>query len=182
MVGGYTFGNERDAALARDEEKRVYYINSKLNWADPENVLIIYNRLIEKKMFVTPIGQDFLKNIYNKLVVSGVLNEDEISGVPVYSSYTTEHEIEKETLPQRRVKPLLPRNYKREYDVCRLIILGLVFLIIIMFIITVKSPNPNIINYETAIQNKYASWEKELSEREAKIREKERELFDSDDK
>lgn len=178
MVGGYTFGNEKDAALARDEEKRVYYINSKLNWADPENVLIIYNRLIEKKMFVTPIGQDFLKNVYNKLVVSGVLNTDEISGVPVYSSYTAEHEIEKEVLPLRRVKPVPEKNYKREYDICRLVILGLVFVIIVMFVITLKSPNPNIINYETAVLNKYAAWDNELSEREAKIREKERELFD----
>jgi hypothetical protein len=35
---------------------------------------------------------------------------------------------------------------------------------------------PNIINYKTAIMNEYASWEQELSEREAKVREREKEL------
>ena len=39
-----------------------------------------------------------------------------------------------------------------------------------------KSENPNILNYEQNLINKYAQWEQELSERESIIREKEREL------
>ncbi len=46
-----------------------------------------------------------------------------------------------------------------------------------MFMIAVNSDNPNILNYETTIINKYASWDQELTERENKIREKEAELF-----
>ena len=48
--------------------------------------------------------------------------------------------------------------------------------IIAMFIITLNSDQPNILNYEKNIQNKYAAWEQELTEREQTIREKEREL------
>ena len=45
-----------------------------------------------------------------------------------------------------------------------------------MFAITLKSDNPNILNYEKQILNKYASWDQELTEREQAVREKEREL------
>lgn len=43
-----------------------------------------------------------------------------------------------------------------------------------MFAIAMKSDSPNILNYETAVVNKYALWEQELSEREQAVREKER--------
>ena len=36
--------------------------------------------------------------------------------------------------------------------------------------------NPNILNYQNAVLNKYASWEQELMEREQAVREKEQEL------
>ena len=46
----------------------------------------------------------------------------------------------------------------------------------VMFVMALRSDVPNIINYRTAITNEYASWEQELSEREAKVREREKEL------
>ena len=49
-------------------------------------------------------------------------------------------------------------------------------MIIVMYIIVIKSDTPNMINYENAITNKYASWEQDLTERESKIRQKEAEL------
>ena len=45
-----------------------------------------------------------------------------------------------------------------------------------MFIITINGENPNIINYENAVVDKYATWEQELSERETIVRQKEQEL------
>lgn len=45
-----------------------------------------------------------------------------------------------------------------------------------MFMITLKSDNPNILNYEKNLVNRYAAWEQELREREQVVREKEREL------
>lgn len=46
-----------------------------------------------------------------------------------------------------------------------------------MFIISLNSDYPNIINYERAVTDRYAAWEQELTEREKVIREKERELM-----
>ena len=45
-----------------------------------------------------------------------------------------------------------------------------------MFVITLTGNNPTILNYEQKLQNKYAGWEQELTERENAVREKEREL------
>ena len=51
---------------------------------------------------------------------------------------------------------------------------AMVILVFILFTITLKSANPNILNYEKALVNKYAAWEQNLSERENKVREAER--------
>ena len=53
----------------------------------------------------------------------------------------------------------------------------LVAVIVVMFYIAYTSDNPNILNYENNLVNKYAQWEQELSERENAIREKERNLL-----
>ncbi len=53
----------------------------------------------------------------------------------------------------------------------------LMLLIALMFYISMTSTNPTALNYERAVQNKYAEWERELSERESAVREKERELL-----
>ena len=49
-------------------------------------------------------------------------------------------------------------------------------IIIAMFIITLNSKNPNILNYEQTIQNKYATWEQELQAWESELRERERNM------
>lgn len=47
-----------------------------------------------------------------------------------------------------------------------------------MYVIAITgSKNPNILNYEKVIQNRYSQWEKDLSDRERVIREKEKELL-----
>ena len=45
-----------------------------------------------------------------------------------------------------------------------------------MFWMTMQSETPNMINYRIALENKYAAWEQELTEREQTVREKELEL------
>ena len=47
---------------------------------------------------------------------------------------------------------------------------------------TLNGENANALNYRKAIQNQYASWEQELTEREKAVKEKEQELQIEDDK
>ena len=48
--------------------------------------------------------------------------------------------------------------------------------VLFMFYVALSSDKPNILNYEKALQNKYASWEQDLTQREHVVREKELEL------
>ena len=51
------------------------------------------------------------------------------------------------------------------------------YAVIIMFVISTTGSRPTILNYERVLQNRYAEWEQQLSDREQVIREKERELL-----
>ncbi len=55
-------------------------------------------------------------------------------------------------------------------------ILNVFFLLVVigMLVITLADNQPNILNYENKILDKYAQWEMELEEREAQLKEKER--------
>ena len=78
---------------------------------------------------------------------------------------------------RERVKPSVKISSDRKKLRTSVIVnLFLVILVIAMFAITLKSDNPNILNYKNAIVNQYASWEQELSEREKQLRQKENEL------
>ncbi len=49
-------------------------------------------------------------------------------------------------------------------------------MLIAMFVVALNADNPNILNYKSALENRYAEWEQELKEREAAVKLKEREL------
>ena len=50
------------------------------------------------------------------------------------------------------------------------------FLVLAMFVITLRGSTPNVINYKIALTNQYAAWEQELTQREKAVKEKEQEL------
>ena len=52
----------------------------------------------------------------------------------------------------------------------------LAFMVIGMFVISLNSRNPNILNYRKNIENEYAAWEQELTNREKEIRLKEAQM------
>ena len=58
----------------------------------------------------------------------------------------------------------------------KIVITFLVVALVAMLIIALVSDNPNILNYERVLQDKYSSWEMDLKEREDAIRQKELEL------
>ena len=40
-VGGFQFGSEKDAALARGEQEKIAYLEKRLRYDDPESILLI---------------------------------------------------------------------------------------------------------------------------------------------
>ena len=77
---------------------------------------------------------------------------------------------------RRRVKSDPYKGMRRRYRNLILVNVVLAAVIVAMCVITMQGENANIINYRNVITNEYSEWEQELTEREQRIRDKEREL------
>ena len=167
IVEGYLFGSPTDAEQARAERKKALFFESKLEGKPANSVLALYNKMLEEKVFVTPVGWEYLKQIQEKLRLLGA-EEEQIKPIPLYSAFV--HKEEKKNNRPRPQKPKEKIPYQNRFRSSVAINILLVILVLAMFFIASGSDNPNIINYRNAIENEYASWEQELSEREKEVR------------
>ena len=176
IVGGYQFGSEKDAKLAQLEEKKIGQLEGRMKYEDEFQVKVVYEKAIENRVFQTPAGLSYLKKLQKFLLESGY-DEKEILPIPVYTNFTQVTKTE-ETYLRPVIKPSTKKmnRMQNQYRGAKILIGILVIVILIMFIITINGKNPNIINYENALVDKYAAWEQELSERESAVRQKEQEL------
>lgn len=172
---GYQFISDEDLKMAKEEAQRINYISEKLSANDPESVLLVYNKSIQSNVFTSPVGLDFLKNVQSYLKKSEAIDESRILDIPIRYSISDAlvlHENARYDSLNKKEK----KSYKYEFRSSLLINGILIILVILMFVITLKSDNPNILNYKNALENKYATWEQELSEREMELKQKELEL------
>lgn len=174
VVRGYSFVGEDDAELARQEEKKIAYLEKHMDYSMPDTVLQIYQKSIEERIFKTPVGFEYLKEMQKYLLSSEEIDRDAVPPVRLFVNF--QPRVRQNAQPARkRVQPPEPKR-KILLPVSLLLNFALILAVGAMFAIALKSDEPNILNYETAITNKYSEWEQELTQREKVIREKEREL------
>lgn len=178
VVGGYHFHSQADADKARDEQKKIAYIEAHMNMDNPESVLAIYNKMLSNRIFVTPVGFGFLKDIRDYLLSSDAISNDDVKPLELNQMYSLGKGLSEEgELPKRRIVPEKKKNpYEERFFISSVLNVILIIGVIAMFVIATTSDNPNIINYENQIVNKYSEWEEELSEREQRVREAEKKL------
>lgn len=174
-VNGYQFAGEDDADLARQEEKKIAYLEQHMDYNQPNAVLKIYCKAIDERIFKTPIGFEYLRSVQQYLLSCDGVTEDMVPPVKLFVNFKPR--LREASNPARnRVKAPKSKNKLSPLFLSVLLNAGLIALVFLMFFIAQDSSNPNILNYENMLNNKYASWEQELSDREKIIREKEREL------
>lgn len=174
-VDGYRFGSLGDAGQAQMEQKKADYFESKLQGKDVQNILAVYNKILDERIFSTPVGWEYLKYLQEKLRASGI-QENQIRPIPMYVSFI--HDSDEEAGARQRINPVRKRDKiadRLKISIIVNILLGI--LVLAMFAITLNGKNPNILNYRKTIENEYAAWEQELTERENLVRQKEAELF-----
>lgn len=175
---GYEFACLDDAILAQSEIKKIDYLKTHLDRGDADTVKALYDKAIDEKFFKTPVGIGFLTEMREYLIDTLDYSEEEVRSIPLYMFYDTTKKAE-------------PKNEEKKKEKVGLLFtsivlnIALIVAVIIMFWIATTTDNPNILNYETVITNKYATWEQELTERERAVRQAERELgindsFDSE--
>ncbi len=193
VIDGYVFETERQANQARRELEGIRYTKSKLEMDNPEAVLMVYNRILKEKMFSTPIGYNFLRELQEYLLASPVIRrrdihpidfspvieqakrDDEeairIQKVKAKERYKAKEQLRKqrERHKKRDEKNFNDVNYKRKYQNSLLINVALVVVIIGMFLLVRFSDIPTILDYEDKLINRYEEWEQQLEKREQKI-------------
>lgn len=172
-VGGYHFKTQEDAGLAKLEQQKIEYIEKRLNYDRPESVLAVYEKAIENRTFQTPVGIKYLEKLHRYLEENEAID---VQIQPIMLDTNFSRRVREQAAPARnRIKASVKKDkLKNKYRISVCINILLLLMVAAMFYITLKSDNPNVLNYEKAITNKYASWEQELREREKQIKELER--------
>lgn len=180
LVEGYEFDSYAEAEEAKRELEAVQYLSQKTRQSSPETVCKIYRKLTEQEIFHTPVGLHYVKTLENEIMQKNLMETVEKNQKPEKS----EEQVQAETAAAELRKTREQLRKLRDRLNTSLILNGiLIIAIAAMVYIASTSSNLNILNYETALQDKYSSWaedlkdkEKQLKEREAVIEQKEEEL------
>ena len=179
MVGGYEFATKEEAQLAKDELNAIKYLSQKTNSKDPKQVYSLYNKIIERKLFSTHVGMNYLKNLQTFLYKSDEIPNDKIQPIPINAETQGEINIRRERSEfksELRDVSVKVAKYKNNFTRVMIINVVLIIIIIAMFVILNTSSNPNIINYEVNIQNKYSQWQEQLQSQEESLNARENAL------
>ena len=177
IVNGYAFFNEQDALLAESERKKVEYLHAHMELKDPDKIMAVYKKALDDRMFRTPIGVDFLREVQTFLIEQCDFPESDVPAIPLYVEYDKELK-EREVINHRKISEKKDGKDNKVPFIFVSVVLNIALLaaVIAMFIITLNSDQPNILNYETAITNKYSYWDQELTEKEQELRAREAEI------
>ncbi len=171
VVEGYSFTDENMAKQARIEAEGVQYVKARTDMSKPDQVFNVYHRLLQQRMFQTPVGYAYLKELQDYLkTIPGIRNED-IRPIPIADNLVVSD--------TRGISERWSRRLEKEQNRLRMSMVAnfaFVVSILIMFLITATSGQTTILNYEKKIQDRYAQWEQQLTQREKAIREEEQEL------
>ncbi len=176
-VNGFTFGSATDVDLAKNELATVKYIDKKIENRSADTILSVYQGAIERKMFRTPVGYSYMHDLQKRMAALG-MKKDQIPGVPLYQVYNNQiaedvkHSDRDVTVSKKKKRDALKAKNRN----LTIAVIVMAIIIIALFVISLNASAPNILNYRNNIQNEYAAWEEELTERENTVREKEREL------
>ena len=174
VVSGFAFYSEKDARLAEQERQKIAYLDKRIDHRNLNSVLAIYKKAVEERVFRTPVGLEYLRELQGELKAEQDMLGEEIPPIPLWTNFADTRE---KTAPaRRRIQPAPKENRNMTFRLSLIMNIVMVIAIIAMFAITLNSDQPNILNYERNLQNKYATWEQELTQREQTVREKEREL------
>lgn len=185
VINGIAYKNPTEAKKAQKEWEGIQYILKENNMENIETALAVYNKLAERKVLKTEVGAKFLKELKDRL-----LEAEEIENKRIYGLSKEDEEwlkekkkIKKEQAEKEAAQKTKQKEdiyYRQKYYHSLILNFLLIGAILIMAYITLNSDHVNILNYENALLDKYASWESSLQQKEAELNAWERELEKKD--
>ena len=177
-AGGFSFYTDSDARLAEAEQRKIEYLEARIDYTRPESILHVYDKAIDEQLFKTPVGLMYLKKLQDFLLNQPGIDPGRVKAIPLYDVF----EDARKQRRQENEAAAIERVAKRKeaatvrFQISVILNVLLILAICAMFFIMLNSDQPNILNYERAITDRYSHWDQELTAREQAIREKEREL------
>lgn len=204
-IEGFSFTDENQAKTAQKELEGVKYIKNNIDLDNPDMVLEMYNRVIEQKLFATPVGYSYLKEMQEYLItIPYIMNQDiqaiKVEDIPATSAASDavrkkelrhkrrdkDKNIDKkqrdeqkpaEETSDKKKQQMRNLDFRKRYKASFGMNVVLIIIVIAMFAISLTSGSTTIVNYENKIIDKYEHWEQELSERETAVSEREAALL-----
>lgn len=172
---GHTFDDEKQLIAAKKEAEAIEYLRAKTDFNNMNNLMKLYDRILDRDMMETVVGIEFLKEIRDTLIGSGMFKENQVRPVPLLPE-VKKLKKRKETQKRSRERTLLEQS-ERQNTILKVVCFFLVVLVIGMFVIVLTGTrSPWALRYEEQILNKYASWAEELRTKEEYLRAYVREL------
>lgn len=219
-VNGFQFESATDYAEAKKEAEAIEYIVSKMDISDPQIAVKVYYKLLDRRNLKTIVGFNFLKELRDFCISSGLVTKEQIRSIYYPSSEDIKNKIvaygdeasleidsaigninpevdsdfdeydkseakefeEKEKKLKKDIQNYIAREKKlktvaEQYrnrsrrSIC--VIAALIVIIITLFSISIYRGNLPFEDIEVEIQDKYARWAEELTQRENELKMKE---------
>lgn len=173
VIDGFVFQSAKDTELAKREYETLRKVREKVDINNLDNALKLYEKMVAKKYFETPVGLSFLHEMRDFLVSN--MPKADIS--PVYVPRLRQ-EGDKNPLINLNYEKLKADNEKLQSQKKKMsiAIVSLVIIIVGMFFIVVTNDNIGYFNTEEKILNKYSAWEERLQNWEDELIQREDEL------
>ena len=180
--GFYSYPDTSAADRAAAEVERIRRLEEQIDYSKPKVVHLLYDRINDSNVFATPEGFAYLLHLREFLEENSSELDHEIKGIPseiltkkmnAAAPDASEETVHRDNGKIKKLRRERDR-YKNWFSISRIVAVALGIAVIVMFIIALNSSAPNILNYERAIQDKYAAWENTLSERERAVAEREK--------
>lgn len=178
-VSGYHFKTKETATEAKNELNAIKYVSAKTDTKDPRQVYLLYNKLLDRELFKTLVGINYLRELQQFLYLSDEVPNDKIRPIPIHYELQEILDTRREVTNHKSVIMRVERErdrYKNFFVKSVIVNVALIVVIIAIAILFLTSSNPTILNYETKLQDRYAGWQEQIESQEASLKAWEKEL------
>ncbi len=178
VVNSYLFDTEEEYRKALEEKKSIERLMKKVDLDKKELLVALYSGLVTQNKLSTVIGLEYLCRLRDVIVNKKFAKAAELPPIPTGAFKTEKAVGYKLSDTQLKLNAEKKETQKYQNRSRNLLISNIVLLIVIgiMMYLATTGNNINIINYENKLVDKYASWEKQLTEREQRVQEAEKRL------
>ena len=179
IIDGYVFSSAKETEEAKKEYENVVKLKRKLNVENIDEMVRVYNKLVSRNYFSTPVGLGFLHDMREYLMSK--IDGDPLPPVSVPGSNVSEKITEQ---PSNTKYDKLKKENEKLLAVKKKLVIAvaaLVAVVVGMFFIIVTNDNLGYFNAEEKVLDKYSAWQERLQNWEQVLIEREDQLDDAID-